>query len=46
MVKRMEGKVDKIVKMQSVIRGFITRVRYAAVIKRIKTEAPKKTKKY
>ena len=46
LIKRMKKHEGKIVKMQAVMRGFIIRVRHAAVIKKIKIEAPKKTKKY
>lgn len=46
LLKRVRKHEQKIVLLQSVIRGHLARVRNAAAVKRIKTEAPKKTKKY
>jgi hypothetical protein len=42
-MKHHEG---KIILIQALVRGHLTRVRNAALIKRIKNEAPKKTTKY
>ena len=46
LLKRMQDHKPKIILIQALVRGHLTRVRNAAVIKRIKSEAPKKTKKY
>lgn len=46
LLKRMKNHEPKIVLIQALLRAHLTRVRNAAVIKKIKAEAPKKTKKY
>lgn len=42
----MKKHSNKIILIQALVRAHLVRVRNAAVIKKIKTEAPKKTKKY
>jgi hypothetical protein len=46
LIKRMKLNVNKIIQIQALVRGHLVRVKNAALVKRIKTEGPKKTKKY
>ena len=46
LIKRMTKHSKKVIKMQALIRGHLERVRNAVAIKKVKTEGPKKTKKY
>ena len=46
LLKRAKRHEGQMVKLQALFRAHLVRVRHAAVIKKIKTEAPKKTRKY
>lgn len=46
LIKRMQKHQSKIIKIQALFRGHRVRTRYLAAIKKIKLEAPKKTKGY
>jgi hypothetical protein len=46
LLKRLRQHVKPIIKIQALVRGHLARIRNAALVKRIRTEGPKKTKKY
>lgn len=46
LIKRMAKHIPKIVKIQAILKGHLVRMRFAMAIRKVKTEAPKKTKKY
>lgn len=46
LLKRARKHEGQMVKLQALFRAHLVRVRHAAAIKRIKAEAPKKTRKY
>lgn len=46
LVKRMRKHEKKIIKIQALVKGHLVRCKFATAIKRIKRDAPKKTKKY
>lgn len=46
LIKRMSKNVNKIIKIQALLRGHYVRVKNETMINKVRKNAPKKTKKY
>ena len=42
----MKKHIDKIVAIQSLVKGHLCRIKNAIIVKKIRVDGPKKTKKY